>query len=340
MQHIERDIAVIGAGPTGLFSVFSCGFLGYSCVIIDALEESGGQLAALYPEKPIYDIPGHPDILATSLIKNLQQQIAPFNPEYLMGYPAETLEKQEDGTFIITTKKATIKAKAVVIAGGGGQFTPRKPPVKGIEPYEDKSLFYSVRNKNSLKDKNIVIAGGGDSAVDWAIELAPIAKHIHIVHRRADFRAAEESVRKLNELAKNDNTKNGNISIHTPCNMTNIEGNDGQITAVNIETLEGEKQSLAADVMLCFFGLAPNPSPFADWGLEVKGKTIITKPITQKTCIDGIVAVGDIAAYEGKIHLILVGFAESSQAARTLQAYISPDKKFRISYSTSKKPGS
>ncbi|MDD9912268.1 MAG: NAD(P)/FAD-dependent oxidoreductase [Alphaproteobacteria bacterium] len=335
MRKIEKDVVIIGAGPSGLFAVFECGFLGYSCAVVDALPEIGGQLAALYPEKPIYDVPGHPEILAMGLVEKLEKQASPFKPEYVLGQSVEVLHKLEDGRFVLETKDTELTCKVVIIAGGGGMFTPRKPPgLENLQEFEEKSLFYAVKQKSQFADKHIIIAGGGDSAVDWAVELADNAKSLHVVHRRNDFRAAEETVRQMYELAEA-----GKIQLHTPMQLSELKGDNGQVEAVAIKDLDGNVTELPADAVLCFFGIAPNPGPFAKWDLALQGKKVAVEPITQKTNIDGVLAIGDIAAYEGKISLILVGFAEAAQAAKTAQAIIEPDKKFKVQYSTAHKPG-
>ncbi len=333
MEKIERDVAIIGAGPSGLFAVFENGFLGYSSVVIDALPQPGGQLAALYPEKPIYDIPGYPDILAGELIEKLQQQIAPFQPVYCLGYPVETLTQDDNGIFTLYTKQAEISAKVVIIAGGHGMFTPRKPQLDNLAAYEATGCVqYAITSKAQLAGKTVVIAGGGDSAVDWANLLADTAKHVHVVHRRPDFRAAEASVQQMQGQE--------NVSLHTPYQLTALQGAHGQLAEVAIKHAASDAlETLAADHLLCFFGMSPNPGPFANWGLTLEGKRVQTEPVTQKTSRVGILAIGDMAAYPGKMGLILVGFAEAAQAAKTVQSIIDPDKKFKLQYSTSHKPG-
>jgi thioredoxin reductase (NADPH) len=333
MKKTAVDIAIIGAGPSGLFMVFEAGFLGYRCAVIDALPQTGGQLTELYPEKPIYDIPGHPEILAGDLIKKLEQQAAPFAPTYLLGAPVQTLEKTEDG-FILETRNAQVTAKVVIIAGGNGMFTPRKPALENLDAFEETSLFYAVRDKEPFRNQEVAIAGGGDSAADWAVELASIARHVHVVHRRADFRAAEATVNKMRALVKEEK-----MTLHTQTQLHGLQGENGQLNSLTIADMDGKLTTLHASRLLCCFGLAPNPGPFASWGLKLDGKQIATDPITQKTNIDGILAIGDMARYEGKMGLILVGFAEAALAAKTAQSLIDPDKKFRLQYSTGHKPG-
>lgn len=324
----KTDITVIGAGPAGLFSVFEAGMLGYTCTIIDSLPEIGGQLSALYPEKPIYDIPGYPHILARDLALNLEKQIAPFKPNILLGDPAKSVAKK-NGIFTITCGQSEITSKCLIVAGGGGMFTPRKPPVTNIADFEGKSVFYAVKNKQQFAGKTIVIAGGGDSAADWAVELAGFAKHIHLVHRRPEFRAAEETVRKMHELEQI-----GKIHLHTPCQLSAVEGENGQITKVSIADLDKEIHTVEADYLLCFFGIYPTLGHIADWGIAIEKKKISVDPATMKTNVEGILAIGDMAHYAGKMELILTGFAEGAIAARTAQSIIEPDKKFRVKYST------
>lgn len=330
-MEYTTDIAIIGSGPVGLFTVFEAGMTGYSSVVVDSLEEVGGQLTALYPEKPIYDIPGHPKVLAEELITKLKDQAAPFNPTYLLGKPVDSFLKKEDGTFTLTAGENTIHARSICLAAGGGMFAPRKPPVENIEDYEGESVFYAVRGKERFKDETIVIAGGGDSAADWAVELAPLAKHVHVIHRRAQFRAAEETVSQLHSLAEN-----GNVTIHTPCQLKAIAGQNKKIETVTIADLDGNEKTLEASKLLCFFGISPSLGPIVNWGLDMNKKTVNVEPSTMATNIEGVAAVGDIAEYGHKLHLILTGFAESALAIKTLQTYMDPDKKFKVVYSTSK----
>lgn len=330
-MEYKTDIAIIGAGPVGLFTVFEAGMAGYSCVVIDSLEDIGGQLTALYPEKPIYDIPGYPKVLAAELIENLKTQAAPFKPEYLLGHAVQTLDKNEDGSFTLTAGEHTIQARSICLAAGGGMFAPRKPPLENITAFENTSVFYAVRGKERFTDETLVIAGGGDSAADWAVELAPLAKHIHVIHRRAQFRAAEETVKQLLDLAEN-----GNVTLHTPCQLKALQGNNDALSHITIADLDGEETTFEASKLLCFFGISPSLGPIVDWGLDMNKKTVNVDPSTMETNVNGICAVGDIAEYGHKLHLILTGFAESAIAIKTLQTYMDPDKKFKVVYSTSK----
>lgn len=332
MNHVT-DVAIIGAGPSGLFMVFEAGFLGYKCVVMDALPHIGGQLAALYPEKPIYDIPGHPKVLAGELVEKLEAQAAPFAPTYLLGEPVETLNQGDDGAFTLRTASHTVVAKVVIIAGGGGMFIPRKPAnLPNLEVFEKSgAVAYAIRNKAALAGKPVILAGGGDSAVDWAVELASTASHVHVVHRRNDFRAADETVRQMHALAES-----GKITIHTPYQLAELVGDNGALRQVAIADLDGKRTMLDVENVVCCFGLAPNPGPFAAWGLKgEKGVLEIDRP-TMQTSVPGILAIGDIAGYEGKVALILTGFAEAAVAAKQVQAIINPEKKFKVQYSTSK----
>lgn len=331
------DVAIVGAGPSGLFMVFETGFMGYKTVVLDALPHIGGQLAALYPEKPIYDIPGHPKVLAGELVSLLEQQAAPFAPTFLLGEPVEQLDGTS-GAFTLKTASHTVHANVVVIAGGGGMFTPRKPTgLENLDTYEvSRAVVYAIRDKAALAGKQVVIAGGGDSAVDWAVELAGICAHVHVVHRRNDFRAADETVRQMHELAAA-----GRLTLHTPFQLAKLHGANGALQQVEIAGVDGSQRMLDASHVVCCFGLAPNPGPFAKWGLATegegveKGQLAVTRT-TMQTSQNGILAIGDIAGYAGKVSLILTGFAEAAVAAKQVQAIIHPDKKFKVQYSTSK----
>ena len=328
------DVAIIGAGPSGLFSVFELGMMGITTCVIDALPEIGGQCAALYPEKPIYDIPGFPHITGYDLIHNLSEQIKPFNPTYFLGQQVKTLQKEEatNSWSLETTLDQTISAKTVVIAAGAGAFGPNRPPIDGLEAFERLgSVLYSVTRKDRFKDKNLVIAGGGDSAVDWAITLADIAQKIYVIHRRTKFRAAPDSERKLRELADQ-----GKVELVIPYQLSSVQGQDGHLTHVVVETLDGDKKALQADYLLLFFGLSMNLGPILEWGLSIEKHHIVIDPLTGRTSIDGIYAVGDIATYPCKLKLILTGFAEAAQVAHDIRSYLHPNESFHFEYSTTK----
>lgn len=328
---IHTDVVIIGAGPAGLFSIFQCGMMGLTTHVIDALDFVGGQCAALYPEKPIYDIPAYPSISGASLIEQLEAQAKPFNPTYHLGQRVVSIQ-QEGLMWNVTTHTGTkIQAKGIMIAAGGGAFGPNRPPLEGIESYEGTSVFYAVQKRQKFAGKHIVIAGGGDSAVDWAISLSEIAASVSVVHRRAQFKAAPDSVSKLNALVDA-----GKITLVTPYQLSRLEGENGQLSKVVVSTLDGHEQALQADVLLPFFGLQMDLGPIADWGLAIENKHIAVTSATMETNLPGIYAVGDISIYPGKLSLILCGFSEAAIAAHSLRARIFPDQVFRFEYSTTK----
>ncbi|MBM3507028.1 MAG: NAD(P)/FAD-dependent oxidoreductase [Alphaproteobacteria bacterium] len=338
--HTETstDVAIIGAGPVGLFSVFECGMLGFRSTVIDVLDTAGGQCAALYPEKPIYDIPGYPTVMAMELIDRLLEQAAPFKPVYRLGHPVLRMTPirprgtTNDGWRLEIAGGHAVEARAVIIAGGTGAFGPVRLPLAGVERFEGKSVFYVVRRKADLAGKRVVIAGGGDSAVDWALALAGIAAKMWVVHRRDKFRAAPESVRKMHELAAS-----GALEMVIPYQLAGLEGQGGHLSAVKVATLDGEERTLDADVVLAFFGLVNNLGPIAEWGITLdQQKHIFVNPATCATNLPRVFAVGDIAAYPGKLKLILSGFAEAAQAAHAIHPILHPDKALHFEYSTSK----
>ncbi len=326
----KADVAVIGAGPAGLFTVFQCGMLGLRCAVFDALPEIGGQCTALYPEKPIYDIPAFPKIAAAELIAGLEAQAGAFSPVYHLGAAVTGLERR-DGRFLVTNANGVaVDAGAVIIAGGAGAFGPNRPPLEGIAGYEGKSVFYMVRRAQDFAGKRVVIAGGGDSAVDWALALSGIAK-VSVVHRRDQFRAAPDSVAKMKALAEA-----GTIDMIIPYQLKALDGVDGQLHAVQAATLDGEVKTLPADALLAFFGLAAKLGPIADWGLTIEGNHIKVDPVTGATGVPGVFAVGDIANYPGKLKLIATGFAEAAGAAHAAYAHMNPGKALHMEYSTAK----
>lgn len=326
---IETDILIIGAGPTGLFAVFEAGLLKMKCHIIDALPQPGGQLAELYPKKPIFDIPGYPEVLAGDLVTNLMDQIKQFQPGFTLGETAKTIDKQEDGTFIVTTNKGTQHhAKAVAIAGGLGTFEPRKPQIPNIDVFEEKGVEYFVKDPELFRDKNIVIAGGGDSALDWSIFLSDVAKSVTLVHRRNEFRGALDSVEKVTDLKAA-----GKINLVTPAEVTEIHG-DETVTAVTIEK-EGEPIKLETDYFIPLFGLTPKLGPIANWGLEIEKNAIkVNNALDYQTNIDGIYAIGDVNTYPGKLKLILCGFHEATLMCQSVYNRINPGKRFVLKYTT------
>ena len=328
---IKTDILIIGAGPVGLFTVFEAGLLKLRCHIIDALPMLGGQLAEIYPKKPIYDIPGFPSVLAGKLITNLEEQIAPFKPTYTLGDRAETLKKLEDGTFIVTTKRGVKHhAPVIAIAGGLGSFEPRKPPIPNIVNYEDKGVEYIIREPEFYRNKKIIIAGGGDSALDWSIYLTDIAKEVTLVHRREEFRGALDSVEKVKELVKN-----GKIKLLTNSEIKEINGNE-YVESVKVKhKTEGEMQ-IDVDHFIPLFGLSPKLGPLGNWGLEIEKNAIIVDNSTDyKTNIEGVFAIGDVNTYPGKLKLILCGFHEATIMVQSAYKIINPDaKKSILKYTT------
>ncbi len=338
MSNHETNVIIIGAGPVGLFAAFECGMLKMKVHIIDAQSEAGGQCSALYPEKPIYDIPAYPQIAAQDLVDNLVAQAAPFSPTYHFGQRVEKLERLPNGRWQVqTSKNVTITASAVLIAAGCGAFGPNRPPLEDLEKYEENNLgegagvFYFVRKKSEFMGKNIVIAGGGDSAVDWAIELADIAAKVQVVHRRPKFRAAPENVAKLEELAQA-----GKIEMVVPYQLAGLVGEAGKLSGVRVATLEGEEKTLPADALLAFFGLAMELGPIATWGLGLHLSHIEVDPATMQTSSAGVFAIGDIATYKNKLKLILCGFSEAAMAAHAIHPLVYPEQALHFEYSTSK----
>lgn len=333
----ETDVVVIGAGPCGLFAVFECGMLKMRCHVVDVLEAAGGQCVALYPEKPIFDIPAWPRIEASELIDKLVEQAAPFAPAYHFDQRVETLADSGDGRFVLTTSAGTeITARAVIVAGGVGAFGPNRPPLAGLAEHEGKSVFYLVSRREDFRDRRVVIAGGGDSAVDWALSLAEVAEKIYVVHRRDKFRAAPENVDRMKALATS-----GKVEMVIPFQLAGLKGDNGELSAVTVSSLSGETRDLAADRLLPFFGLATNLGPIADWKLELDTHRIAVAPDSMTSSRDGIYAVGDIAHYPGKLKLILTGFAEAALAAHSAHGRVHPGEALHFEYSTSKGvPGS
>lgn len=326
---IQTDILIIGAGPTGLFMVFEAGLLKLRCHIIDALPQPGGQLAELYPKKPIFDIPGYPSVGAGELIDNLMEQIKQFEPGFTLNEVAETIEKMEDGSFIVTTNRGTKhQAKAIAIAGGLGSFEPRKPELEDVAKFEEKGIEYFVRNPEMFRDKRIVIAGGGDSALDWSIFLADVASEVTLVHRRNEFRGALDSVEKVQELKKL-----GRINLITPAEVVQLHGED-HLTAITLDK-EGEKQTIETDYLIPLFGLTPKLGPIANWGLEIEKNAIkVNNALDYQTNVEGIYAVGDINTYPGKLKLILCGFHEATMACQSIYQRLNPGKKYILKYTT------
>jgi thioredoxin reductase (NADPH) len=329
---VETDVAVIGAGPAGLFAVFECGMLRMTCVVIDTLEAIGGQCAALYPEKPIFDIPAHPAISGGTLIERLEEQAAPFAPVYLLGRRVDGLTQLPEGFELRTSRGEVVRAKAVIIAAGAGAFGPNRPPLNHLHDFEATgAVRYMVARREEFRGKRVVIAGGGDSAVDWALSLKDIAARVTVVHRRPKFRAAPETVAQMEAAAER-----GEIDLAIPYQLHGLQGTEGRLDHVVLATLKGEEKLVAADHLLAFFGLSMELGPIADWGLGLERSHITVAPATCETNIPGIHAIGDIATYPGKLKLILQGFSEAAMAAHAIHPRIFPGEALHFEYSTSK----
>jgi thioredoxin reductase (NADPH) len=326
---IETDILIIGAGPTGLFTVFEAGLLKLKCHIIDGLPQPGGQLTELYPKKPIFDIPGFPAILAGELVVNLMEQIKQFQPGFTLNEVAETIDKLDDGTFIVTTNKGTKHhANSVAIAGGLGSFEPRKPILDTIEFFEDKGVEYFVKDPELFRNKRIVIAGGGDSALDWSVFLADVASSVTLIHRRNEFRGALDSVEKVQELKAL-----GKIKLITPAEVISLHGTTN-LESITIES-EGNQQNIKTDFFIPLFGLTPKLGPIANWGLEIEKNAIkVDNALDYQTNIPGIYAIGDVNTYPGKLKLILCGFHEATLMVQSVYQRMNPGKKYVLKYTT------
>jgi thioredoxin reductase (NADPH) len=325
----ETDLLIIGAGPVGLFTVFEAGLLKLHCHIIDVLPQPGGQLTEVYPKKPIYDIPGYPSVLASDLIDNLMEQIAPFKPDFTLGEKASKLEKLEDGKFLLTSNKGTqIKAPVIAIAAGLGCFEPKRPPISNILDFEDKGIDYMIKNPEKYRDKKVVISGGGDSALDWTIFLADIASEVVMVHRRDSFRGHLDSVQKVVDLAES-----GKIKLITEAEVDGVNGN-GVLAQITIKKNSGESFPLDTEYWLPLYGLSPFLGPIADWGLNLDSKSIVVNTFDYSTNVPGIFAIGDINEYPGKLKLILCGFHEATLMVQSAFAKVYPDKKKHFKYTT------
>ena len=328
MSH-KTDIIIIGAGPVGLFAVFELGLLNLKCHLIDNLDKIGGQCSELYPEKPIYDIPAYPKITGQELTDNLMLQIKPFEPVFHLKQQADKIKKIEEGWEVTTSENISISAKCIVIAAGAGSFVPRKPPLENIKDFENKSIFYSIKDKSIFKDKNIIIAGGGDSALDWTNDLASVA-NVTLIHRRKDFRAAPDSVSKMLEL---ENNKKINFKLGQ---LTQVIGDHGKLTKIKYQHEEVENE-IDADYLLPFFGLKMELGPIASWGINLNENLIKVDTEKFETSVPSIFAIGDINTYSGKLKLILSGFHEAALMAQKCFTYCFPDKKNVFKYTTSSK---
>jgi thioredoxin reductase (NADPH) len=327
---ISTDVVIIGAGPVGLFAVFELGLNDMKCHLIDILDKPGGQCAELYPEKPIYDIPGLPMVTGQGLVDALMKQIEPFNPVFHLSQMAESLTKTPEDKWRLTTDAGTIiEATVVVIAAGGGSFVPKKPPIKGIEEYEAKSVFYSVRRMETFRDRHIVIAGGGDSALDWTLNLQPLASKLTLVHRRDEFRAAPDSVSKMRELVAA-----GKVDLRIG-QIVHLNGAGGQIESVTLKPESGHNENIACDALLPFYGLTMKLGPVANFGINLHQNLIPVDTEKFESTEKSIFAIGDINAYPGKLKLILSGFHEAALMAQQAFHYVHPNRKLRFQYTTS-----
>ena len=327
---VSTDVVIVGAGPVGLFAVFELGLLDMKAHLVDILPKPGGQCAELYPEKPIYDIPALPIVSGQELVDRLMEQIKPFGPEFHLGQMVEKLERLPDGRFRLSTDTGTrIEAKVVVVAAGGGSFQPKKPPIPGIEAYEDGSVFYAVRRMETFRDRRILIVGGGDSALDWTLNLQPLAKRLTLLHRRDAFRAAPDSVNKMRALVAE-----GAMDLALG-QVTALHGADGRLESVTVRRDDGSSFDIACDAMLPFFGLTMKLGPIADWGLNLHENLIPVDTEKFETSEPGIFAVGDINSYPGKLKLILSGFHEAALMAQAAHRHVYPNKRLVFQYTTS-----
>ncbi len=330
MDRHQTDVVIIGAGPVGLFAVFELGLLDLKCHLIDILDKPGGQCAELYPEKPIYDIPAWPVITGQDLTDRLMEQIKPFAPVFHLGQMVEQLQKLDNGHWeVITDGETIVEAKVVVIAAGGGSFVPKKPPLPGLADFENKSVFFAVRTMEQFRGKRLMIAGGGDSALDWTLNLLPIAERITLVHRRDEFRAAPDSVNKMRALVAE-----GKMDLVIG-NLSGLQGENGDLSAVVLTDAEGHEHKQDCNALLAFYGLTMKLGPVANWGLQLHENLIPVDTEKFETSEPGIFAIGDINTYPGKLKLILSGFHEGALMAQQAFRYVYPDKKLRFQYTTS-----
>ncbi|HWC93158.1 MAG TPA: NAD(P)/FAD-dependent oxidoreductase [Pseudolabrys sp.] len=328
-ETIKTDVLIIGAGPVGLFAVFELGLLDIKAHLVDILDKIGGQCAELYPEKPIYDVPGIPYVTGIGLTEALLAQIKPFKPTFHLNEMVMTIENVGDPLFRVSTDQGKVfEVKAVVIAAGGGSFQPKRPPINGIEPYENKSVHYAVRKMENFRGKRLIVVGGGDSALDWTLNLQPLAKRLTLVHRRDEFRGAPDSVNKMRALVAS-----GGMDLKIG-QVTELEGADGQLTAASVKGKETVER-IECDALLPFFGLTMKLGPVADWGLKMADELIPADTGTFETNIPGIFAIGDINTYPGKLKLILSGFHEAALMAQKAHHYVHPDKRLVFQYTTS-----
>jgi thioredoxin reductase (NADPH) len=329
-EPIKTDVLIVGAGPCGLFAVFELGLLDMKVHLVDILDKIGGQCAELYPEKPIYDIPGIPLVTGQGLTQALMEQIKPFNPTFHLNEMVESIEKIGDPLFRVTTDAGQVfETKVVVISAGGGSFQPKRPPVPGIEAYEGTSVFYAVRKMEQFRDKDLLIVGGGDSALDWTLNLHPIAKRVTLLHRRDDFRAAPHSVEQMRALV---NAGKMELKIGQ---ITELQGADGQLTGATFKDNANAVSQISCDTILPFFGLTMKLGPVANWGIALENNLVPVETASFETNVPGIFAIGDINTYPGKLKLILSGFHEGALMAQKAAKYVYPDKRIVFQYTTS-----
>lgn len=326
---ITTDICIIGAGPVGLFAVFEAGLLKMRCHLIDYLPQVGGQLSEIYPQKPIYDIPGYPEIKAQDLVDNLMKQIKPFKPTFSLGERVDHLSKQTDGSYIVTTNdKTKVHAQVIIIAGGLGVFEPRKPVLENLDHFEGNGVTYMVKNPETFRNKKVILAGGGDSALDWAIYLSNVAERVTLVHRNETFRGAPDSAAKVYDLANN-----GKIDLILSANLKELGGN-GKLKSVTLEGKSKEEIIIDTDYLIPLFGLSPKLGPIADWGLNIDKNAIEVDTRDYSTGVERIFAIGDINTYPGKLKLILCGFHEAAIMMHSAFKYVYPDQKLSFKYTT------
>ncbi len=326
----KKDVAIIGAGPVGIFSVFALGMAGLATCVIEGMDKIGGQCSSLYPEKPIYDIPALPTVTGGGLIERLEEQAKPFKPEYILSRRVMSLTKNVDDDFeLMLQTQEKVVARALLIAAGAGAFVPNRPPLPNIDRFEGKTVLYFIEESAQFSGKDVVIAGGGDSALDWALILKDIAKSVTLIHRRATFRAHESTQAALQEAIQN-----GTIVVKAPFVLHGVEGEGNELSQVIIKDFDDKQESLKADYLLPFFGIATDLGPLATWGIDLEGKRIIVNPTTMQTSLKGVYAVGDVNTYQNKRKLIAVGFSEAMYAAQDIYKYVYPDKVFRSAYST------
>ncbi len=330
-KMVNTDIAIIGAGPVGLFAIFECGLLKMRCHLIDYLPQPGGQLSEIYPKKPIYDIPGYPTVLAQELVDNLMKQAEPFKPTFTLGERIEKLEKRGERDFLLETNLGTqIQAKCVVIAGGLGCFEPRKPEVSGLENFENgKGVNYMILDPEKYRGKKMVLAGGGDSALDWTIFLADVAEKVTLVHRSESFRGAPDSVNKVMKLAEE-----GRINLLLNTNLNSVKGNGHLESVTVVNAKSNETQEISTDYLIPLFGLSPKLGPIENWGLNIDKNAIEVNTDDYSTNIEGVYAIGDINTYKNKLKLILCGFHEAALMSHSAYKYINPGVKYTMKYTT------